>query len=95
LDYIKDDRFKEIYEEDKMDTSKKTARTVGALFLTAMVAGMLRYVLLDPILDAPDYLVNVSANENQVIIGVLSFFYSGCCSCWDCNCDISNPKKAE
>jgi hypothetical protein len=26
---------------------------------------------LDPILDAPDYLINISANENQVIIGGL------------------------
>jgi hypothetical protein len=59
-----------------------------------MVAGMLRYVLLDPILDAPDYLINVSANENQVIMGALSFF-SGCCTRWYCNCDICNPKKAK
>jgi hypothetical protein len=57
-----------------MNSYKKTARIVGALFITAMVAGMLRYVLLDPILDAPDYLINVSVNENQVIIGALSFF---------------------
>ena len=53
---------------------KKTARIVGALFITAMVAGMLRFVLLDPILDAPDYLINLSANENQVIIGALLFY---------------------
>ena len=60
-----------------MTSSRKTARIVGVLFITAMVAGMLRFVLLDPILDAPDYLINVSANENQVIIGVLSFFILG------------------
>ena len=35
---------------------------------------MLRYSLLDTILDAPDYLSNISANENRVIIGTLSFF---------------------
>jgi len=57
-----------------MNTSRKTARIVGVLFITAMVAGGLRYFLLDPILDAPDYLINVSANENRVIIGALSFF---------------------
>ena len=72
-----------------MNTHRKTARIVGALFITAMVAGMVRYVLLDPILDAPDYLINVSANETEVIIGVL-FFYSGSCTCWYCNCDVSN-----
>ena len=54
---------------------RRTARIVGVLFITAMVAGMIRYVLLDPILDAPDYLINVSTNENQVIIGALSFFF--------------------
>ena len=54
--------------------SNKTARIVGALFITAMVSGMLRFVLLDPILDAPDYLVKVSANGSKVIIGALSFF---------------------
>lgn len=60
--------------KEEMYSTKKTARIVGVLFITAMVAGMLRYVLLDPILDAPDYLIKVSANENQVIIGALSFF---------------------
>jgi hypothetical protein len=58
----------------KMNTSRKTARIVGVLFITAMVAGGLRYLYLDPILDAPDYLISVSANENRVIIGSVSFF---------------------
>ncbi|MCJ2670743.1 MAG: DUF4386 domain-containing protein [Candidatus Thermoplasmatota archaeon] len=44
---------------------------VGALFITATVAGILSVVFLRPILDAPDYLIKVSANENQVIIGAL------------------------
>jgi hypothetical protein len=57
-----------------MNSYRKTARIVGVLFITAMVTGMLRYFILDPILDAPDYLINVSANENRVIIGSLSFF---------------------
>ena len=57
-----------------MNSYRKTARIVGVLFITAMVSGMVRYVLLDPILDAPDYLINLSANETQVIIGVV-FFY--------------------
>jgi hypothetical protein len=60
-----------------MNTSKTTARIVGILFITAMVTGMLRYGLLDPILDAPDYLINLPENENQVIIGVLSFYILG------------------
>ena len=60
-------------EEEKMDSNRKTAIIVGVLFITAMVAGMLRFFLLDPILDASDYLIIVSANENRVIIGALSF----------------------
>ena len=58
--------------------SRKSARIVGILFITAMVSGGLRFFLLDPILDAPDYLVNVSANENLVIIGTFSFFILAC-----------------
>ena len=55
-----------------MNTSRKIAIIVGVLFITATVASILGYfVLLEPILDAPDYLVNVSANENQVLIGML------------------------
>jgi hypothetical protein len=57
-----------------MNSNRKTAIIVGVLFITAMVAGMLRYVLLDPILDAPNYLINVSSNKNQVILGAVSFF---------------------
>jgi hypothetical protein len=60
--------------KSKVNANNKTARMVGVLFITAMVAGMLRYVLFDPILDAPDYLVDISASKTQLIIGVLSFF---------------------
>jgi hypothetical protein len=50
---------------------KKTARIVGLLFITATVASSLGFAILDPILNAPDILVNVSANTTQVITGVL------------------------
>jgi hypothetical protein len=56
-----------------MNSGRRTASIVGVLFITAMVASGPRYFLLDPILDAPDYLVDVSANEDRVMIGVLSF----------------------
>ena len=56
-----------------MNTIRETARIVGLLFITAFVAGGIRYFLLDPILDDPDYLINISANKNRVIIGALSF----------------------
>jgi hypothetical protein len=57
--------------EEKMNSNRKTAIIVGVLFITATVANILSDVFLGPILDAPDYLIKVSANENQVIIGAL------------------------
>jgi hypothetical protein len=56
-----------------MMTIRGAARIVGLLFLTAFLAGGMRYLLLDPILDDPDYLINIPVNRNRVIIGVLSF----------------------
>ena len=50
----------------KMYTDKKTARIVGVLFITATVTAILSLVFIGPILDAPDYLINVSTNENQM-----------------------------
>ena len=44
---------------------------MGALFLTAMVTWFIGYMLIESITSALDYLVAVSENENQVIIGVL------------------------
>ena len=54
-----------------MNSNRKTARIVGLLFITATVASSLSFAIFDPILNAPDILVNVSANITQVIIGVL------------------------
>ena len=54
-----------------MNTNNKTARIVGALFLTVNVTFILGAVLIENILNAPDYLMIVSANKTQVIIGVL------------------------
>ena len=50
---------------------RKAARIVGVLFIAATVFSILGGVLIGPILDDPDYLINVSASENQVLIGVL------------------------
>ena len=53
-------------------TYRKTAVSVGVLFIVATVLHMLgKSQFLDPLLDAPDYLTKISANENQVIIGSL------------------------
>jgi hypothetical protein len=52
-----------------MNSNRKTAIIVGVLFITALVSSMLSGVFSRSIND-PDYLTAVSANENQVLIGV-------------------------
>jgi len=54
-----------------MNSEKKTARIVGVLFIIGTVAGILSRVIAGPILNSSDYLIKVSANENQIIIGSL------------------------
>jgi hypothetical protein len=55
-----------------MNASQKTARIVGALFLTSNVVFILgAMVFVEPILGAPDYLRLVSANRAQVVLGAL------------------------
>jgi hypothetical protein len=55
-----------------MNNSRKTAIIVGVLFIIATVAAVLgKVVFYQPILDAPDYLTAISANENQVITGAI------------------------
>ncbi len=54
-----------------MNSHKKTAILVGALFLTAIVAWLVGYSLIEAVISAPDYLIGVSANETRVIIGAL------------------------
>ncbi len=54
-----------------MNSNRKTSIIVGALFLTAIVAWLVGYSLIEAIISAPNYLINVSANETRVIIGAL------------------------
>lgn len=54
-----------------MNTNKKTARIVGALFIFATIAYMTGSSLIGSIVNAPDYLINVYPNKTGVIIGVL------------------------
>jgi len=59
--------------ESNMNSNRKTAIIVGIFYIAATVAGILSKVF-GPNLDAPDYLANLSVNENQVIIGALFEF---------------------
>ena len=54
-----------------MHTGKATARTLGALFIIATVAAALSVAVLNPLLDDPDYLLNLSADESGVVLGTL------------------------
>ena len=53
-----------------MNSYRKTAIIVGVLFIIVIVSTLLSGVFSGSIND-PDYLTAVSANENQVLIGVL------------------------
>lgn len=57
-----------------MTTNKKTARIVGLLFLLATATYMTGSMLIDTIVNAPDYLMNVYPNRVQIISGVLLQF---------------------
>ncbi len=50
---------------------RKTAIVVGVLFIIATAASLVASSLLNPVVNADDYLTSVSANANQLIAGVL------------------------
>ncbi len=54
-----------------MNTYRKTARIVGALFITATGSIILSVVILEPVVDAPDFLTQASVSEARVTAGVL------------------------
>lgn len=60
-----------------MNTSRTTAIIVGILYIIGTVAGILSVVFTQPILGAPDYLGKVSANESQIMSGILCVLIMG------------------
>lgn len=60
-----------------MNTSRKTAIAVGVLFILGTVAPILSGVLMQPLLGDPNYLMKMSANENQVVTGALLLLMMG------------------
>ncbi|GEM_PF-4667721 len=54
-----------------MNTYRTNAIMVGVLFIVGTAAGVLSLVFTNSILTALDYLMKVSANENQIILGAL------------------------
>jgi hypothetical protein len=60
-----------------MNTYRKIAMTVGVLFIIGTVAGILSAVFSGPILGDPDYLIQVAANETQMITGAFFILLMG------------------
>ncbi|HMB25120.1 MAG: DUF4386 domain-containing protein [Chloroflexota bacterium] len=60
-----------------MNKDRKTAVIVGILFIIGTVAGILSVVFTSTVLNDPDYLMRISANENQIVIGALFVLMMG------------------
>jgi hypothetical protein len=64
-------------EKHKMNTDRKTAMIVGILYIVGTVTGVLSVAFAKPILDAQNYLVRVSANGSQIVVGALFVLIMG------------------
>jgi uncharacterized protein DUF4386 len=60
-----------------MNTYRKTAVIVGALYIIGTVAGVLSVIATSSILDAPEYLTQVFASKNQIVTGALLVLLMG------------------
>ena len=60
-----------------MNSNRMYAVIVGVLFIIGTVTGTIAAIIGKPILDAPDYLTNISANESQIIIVAFLLFLMG------------------
>ena len=63
-----------------MNSDRKTAIIAGILFIIATVASLLSTGFIQSILDAPDYLSKLSADQNRIIIGALFQFIAAVAS---------------
>ncbi len=54
--------------------TRKIARITGILFIVATVAGLLGSGLIGSIVGAPDYLVQIAASKNLIVVGALLAF---------------------
>lgn len=64
-----------------MRSNRRTGRLVGLLFLLIFATGITVYQFLQgPVLFSDDFLMNASANSNEIIISTLLLFLSGMAS---------------
>jgi len=60
-----------------MKTYRRTAIMVGVFYIIGTIAGVLSMALTKPLLDDPAYLLKVSAQGNQIILGALLVLIMG------------------
>ncbi len=60
-----------------MNSNRMNAVIIGGLFIIGTLTGTIAAMIGIPILDAPDYLTNIAANESQVIIMTFLLFLMG------------------
>jgi hypothetical protein len=60
-----------------MNSNRIYTVIVGVLFIIGTVTGTIAAIISKPILDAPDYLIKISAKESQIIIGSFLVFLMG------------------
>jgi hypothetical protein len=61
-------------KESLQGTHRKNAVIAGVLFIIGTVSGTISAILCNPVLNAPDYLLRISANENLITIGIILQF---------------------
>jgi Domain of unknown function (DUF4386) len=60
-----------------MNTSRKNAVIVGAMYIIGTLGGVLSLVFTQPARTAPDLLTYISANESQIVLGAISVLIMG------------------
>jgi hypothetical protein len=60
-----------------MNTCRKNAVIVGAMYIIGTIAGILSLVFTGPARTAQDLLTHLSANENQIVLGAFSVLIMG------------------
>jgi hypothetical protein len=60
-----------------MNSNRMYAAIVGGFFIIGTVTGTIAAIIGKPILDAPDYLIKISAKESQIIIWSFLVFLMG------------------
>lgn len=56
------------------NSNKKIARNTGILFIIATAASVLGSSLVGSVVDAPDYLVQIAANKDLIVLGAIFSF---------------------